>query len=449
MVDPFLTTCCGIDEVFILDTKCGGVFLDEVLWDAFDCIELAVEVFHLIEHVLGPETAIFEVANEVGIEHDEVAGEITLHEEILISRLDARCGAHDVRDRRCWRDREDVGVTHTVLSDLFAEWLPVHFAGAWHFYFDATLICEHVECVLWHEAAVPLGTFVGAVSAVLGCDIAGGFVSVVGDGFHELVVELNGGLGSEGDVLLIECVLQTHDTETNRAVTAVGCLRGFGWIEVNIDHIIKCAHGDADRLAELFVVEVAIFIEVRVEHDGTEVTDSGFFVAGVECDLGAEIGTVDDAAVILWATDVARIFESDPRVTSLEDHLEHGLPEIDRLALLPEDFAALGHGFVFAVAFLEGFAVKLVEVGAFVGAEECPSTTVFHALHEQVWNPVGCVHVVRAATVVSGVLTQLEEIVEVVVPCFEIRTTRAATLATLVDGNELVIMQLKEWDDAL
>ena len=59
---------------------------------------------------------------------------------------------------------------------------------------------SRVSCGM--QAAVPLGTFVGAVGAVLGGDVAGGFVGVVGDGFHELVVEVDGGLGGEGDVLL-------------------------------------------------------------------------------------------------------------------------------------------------------------------------------------------------------------------------------------------------------
>ena len=53
------------------------------------------------------------------------------------------------------------------------------------------------------------------------------------------------------------------------------------------------------------------------------------------------------------------------------------------------------------------------------------------------------------AAVVAGVLTQLEEVVDVVVPSFEVGAARAATLATLVDGDELVVVQLKEWDDAL
>ena len=449
LVDPLLAARGGVDEVFILDAEGGGVFVAEVLWHALDGVELAVEVFDLVEHLGGPEVALLEVAHELAVEHDEVAGEVALHEEVLVGGLDAGRGAHDIGDRGGGRDGQHVGVTHAVLGDLFAERFPVHLTSAGHVDFFAALFFEQVESVLWHEAAVPLGAFVAAVSALLGGELGGGFEGVVGDGFHELVVEIDGGLGSEGDVLLIEGVLQTHDAETDGAVAAVGCSGGLCWVEVDVDDIIEGTDRDLDGVAELFVIEVAIGIEVRVEHNGAEITDSGLIGAGVERDLGAEIGAMDDAAVVLRAADVARIFKGDPWVAGLEDHTEHDFPEVNRGTLLPEDFAALGHGFVFAVALFEGLTVELVEIRCLVGAEECPIGTGFHPLHKEVGNPVGRVHVVRAATVVTGVLTQFEKIVEVVVPSFEVGAAGAAALAALVDGDELVVVQLEEGNHAL
>ena len=72
-----------------------------------------------------------------------------------------------------------------------------------------------------------------------------------------------------------------------------------------------------------------------------------------------------------------------------------------------------------------------------------------HALHEQVGNPVRRVHVVRAAAVVAGVLAQLEEVEDVVVPGLQVGAAGALALAALVDGDELVVVQLQERDDAL
>ena len=72
-----------------------------------------------------------------------------------------------------------------------------------------------------------------------------------------------------------------------------------------------------------------------------------------------------------------------------------------------------------------------------------------HALHEQVRNPVRGVHVVAATAFVTGVLAQLEEVLDVVVPGLEVGAAGAAALAALVDGDELVVVQLEEGNDAL
>jgi hypothetical protein len=97
----------------------------------------------------------------------------------------------------------------------------------------------------------------------------------------------------------------------------------------------------------------------------------------------------------------------------------------------------------------KGAAVEVVEVGTLVGAEEGPGAAGLHALHEEVGNPVGRVHVVGAAAVVAGVLAELEELEDVVVPGLEVGAAGALALAALVDGDELVVVQLEEGDDAL
>lgn len=197
------------------------------------------------------------------------------------------------------------------------------------------------------------------------------------------------------------------------------------------------------------MVERAIGGDVGVEDDGAEVADGGFFLGGIEGDLGAEVAGVDDAAVVLRGADVAGILEGDPWVSGFEDHLEHAFPKVDGGQFAGPDFAFGGHGFILDVALLEGFAVEVVEVGHFIGAEEGPVGAGFHALHEQIGDPIGGVHVVATATFVSGVLAQFHEVLDVVVPAFEVGAAGAATLATLVDGDELVVVQLEEGDDAL
>lgn len=81
--------------------------------------------------------------------------------------------------------------------------------------------------------------------------------------------------------------------------------------------------------------------------------------------------------------------------------------------------------------------------------EQRPFATLHHALHEQVRDPVGRVHVVRAAAVVAGVLAQLQEFLDVQVPRLQVRAHRALALAALVHGHGRVVDHLQERHHAL
>ena len=54
-----------------------------------------------------------------------------------------------------------------------------------------------------------------------------------------------------------------------------------------------------------------------------------------------------------------------------------------------------------------------------------------------------------ATAVVAGVLAQLEEVEDVVVPGLKVGTTGSTALAALVHRDELVVVQLEERNDAL
>jgi len=142
-----------------------------------------------------------------------------------------------------------------VFGNLFTQVSPVHLRSARDFDFHAAFVFEHIDGVLWQKSSVPLRAFVAGVGAGLCSKIAGGIVGVVGNGFHKLVIKINGGWGGEGEVLFVERVLQSHDTEADRAVAGVRGLRGGRRVEVNIDDVIECADGDGDRLLKHFVIE--------------------------------------------------------------------------------------------------------------------------------------------------------------------------------------------------
>ncbi len=220
-------------------------------------------------------------------------------------------------------------------------------------------------------------------------------------------------------------------------------------VVVDVDHVIEHAHGGVDGALQLLDIQ-AVFVHVLGQVHGTQVTHGDFFLVGVQGDLGAQVGGVHHAHVLLRAAQVARILEGEPGVACFKQHGEHLAPQVDGGDALEQlHFAAAGFRFVFQVRLLERFAVQIVQVRGVVGAEQGPLFFVDHALHEQIRNPVGAIHVVGAATVVTGVLAQLQEFFDVHVPGFQVGTDGALALATLVNGNGGIIDHFQERHHAL
>ena len=172
---------------------------------------------------------------------------------------------------------------------------------------------------------------------------------------------------------------------------------------------------------------------------------------GVEGDLGAQVGAVHHADVLLRAAQVARVLEGDPGMPGLEQHRQHLAPQLHRGDLLVQlELAARRLVLVAQVGLLEGLAELVVQLAARPTGENSVHSRVFHhPLHEQVRNPVGRVHVVGAAPVVAGVLAQLEELLDVEVPGLEVGADRALALAALVHRHRGVVHHLEERHHAL
>ncbi len=134
----------------------------------------------------------------------------------------------------------------------------------------------------------------------------------------------------------------------------------------------------------------------------------------------------------------------------LEQHREHLPPQVHGGHFLVElQFAARDLVLVALVRFLERVPPLVVKVGH-VGRREQRPVAAFHdALHEQVRNPVRGIHVVRAAAVVAGVLSELEELLDVEVPRLEVRAHRPLALASLVHCHRGVVHHLEERHHAL
>ena len=57
-----------------------------------------------------------------------------------------------------------------------------------------------------------------------------------------------------------------------------------------------------------------------------------------------------------------------------------------------------------------------MQIADFITPEQGPVFPGFHPLHEQVRNPVRCVHIMGSATIVTSILTQFEKFKNVAVP---------------------------------
>src|SRR5207253_8092994 len=118
------------------------------------------------------------------------------------------------------------------------------------------------------------------------------------------------------------------------------------------------------------------------------------------------------------------------RMAGLEQHREHLPPQLHRREALEElQLAARDAFLVTAIGFFERMAPLVVQIRHIGRREQRPVAAFDDALHEQVWNPVRSVHVVRAAAIVASVLAELEEFLEIELPPREIRGDGALALA--------------------
>src|SRR5690606_22073519 len=449
LVDPLLAAAGGVDDPLGFPFEGGRVEVFELLRDALDLLHGTVVVLEVVDHHRVPQAACLEVAYQVGVDHGELAGQVRFHVEVLVGRLDGLRHAGDVGDGRGRRDGHDVRVTDAVL-DAGTYRRPVQ--GLGQVDVDVLLATGFDEDLLGiqrQDALAPQRTLEGLVGAALVGQVAGRLDGVVADRFHGRVGEFDGRVGTVGDVLQVQRILEAHDAQAHRTVLEVRVTRLRHAVVVDVDNVIEHADRGAHGAFQLGGVQLAVLDVVR-QVDRAQVADGDFVGIGVQGDLGAQVGAVDHAHVLLRAAQVARVLEGDPRVAGLEQHREHLAPQVLGLNNLVQlDLAVLDQGFVVLVALLEGLAGQVVQVRYFGWREQGPLAVFEDALHEQVRNPVGGVHVVGTTTVVTGVLAQFEEFLDVHVPGFQVGAHGALALAALVHGHSGVVDHFQEGHDAL
>ena len=189
--------------------------------------------------------------------------------------------------------------------------------------------------------------------------------------------------------------------------------------------------------------------EVRRQVDRGQVADRDVVLVLRQADLGAQVGEVDRARVVVERAVVDRVFPGQPRVAGGLQRDQDRLELLARADLLEHaDPAGLGLGDVVRVALRERLAVELVEVGDLQRVEQVPVVVVLHALHELVGDPDRGVRGAGAAVRVARVLPQVEELGEVEVPVLHVEAEGAELLAAAADRAQHRVDGVHERDRA-
>ena len=400
-------------------------------------------------HLLVPQAALFQVAHQGRVDDGEVAGHVRFDVEVAVERLDRRVDSDDVGDGGGGRDRHHVGVAHPRGAHLLPQRVPVQPLGAVHIQVAAARLSEQLQRVDRQDASAPQRPFKRGVAAAFRRQVRGRFDGVVAEQLHALIRELHGLGGGDGQPQREQRVLVAHQPQADRAVPHVGAFRLGDGVQVHVDDVVEHAHRGAHGAAQPFRVQ-PVGADVVGQVHRAQVADSDLVEAGVEGDLGAQVGRVDDPGVLLRGPQVARVFEGDPRVPGLEQHGEHAPPQVHGAHPAKHaDLPSVRGTLIGDVGAGEVLAVAVVQVRHFVGGEQGPLGVALHPFEEQVGHPVGGVHVVGAAALVTGVLPQVEEFLDVDVPGLQVGADRSFAFAALVHRHRCVVGDLEERDDAL
>ena len=149
--------------------------------------------------------------------------------------------------------------------------------------------------------------------------------------------------------------------------------------------------------------------------------------------------------MLLRRANIANVFESDPWVASFKKHRQHLAPHICSLQFASRlDFTSFSPSFVSRINRLKLFAESIVQIGCVRRRKQSPAAFFHHPAHEQIGNPVSCVHVVGSAAVIARVLAQLQKLFYVQVPRFEVSTNSTFAFAALVNSHRSVVNDLQK-----
>src|SRR5690606_32139177 len=128
------------------------------------------------------------------------------------------------------------------------------------------------------------------VPAAFGCQLAGGLQGVEVDLFRDLLRQRTRPVAVERQAVAEEHVLQAHAAQPHRAPAQVAPAGTLDGVEVQVDHAVELAYGQAHGFGEPAEVELPVPVEVVPEVDRTQVAHRGLFRRGDLQDFRAQVG---------------------------------------------------------------------------------------------------------------------------------------------------------------
>ena len=398
-----------------------------------------------------PQPEALQVRDQVAVDLKELAGRGGAAEDLGELRVEAGRGARDKADRRGGGDGHQGRVAHSP-GDPGAQVVPVEPDGAVDVDADAAVALESVERVDRHESLRPAGALEVGVGAALGGQITGRVDGVPTDELGDLVDQGVGLLGVVRVAQPLKDVGEAHHAEPDGAVVAVGGLglgdRGDG----DVDEVVELAHRGADGGGEAVPVDAErarLPDEVPRQVDRGQVAHGDRLAVLREADLGAQVGQVDGAGVVVQRPGVDGVLPGQPRVRRRLQRDQDRRVLLARLHLdEAAQFARLRHRDVLAVAGGELGPVQLGQVVDLQRVEQVPVVVGGNTGHELVGDPHGGVGGAGAAVGVAGVLPQVEELREVEVPVLHVEAQRAELLPAPGHGPQRRVDGVHERDRA-
>mmetsp|Transcript_76496 Transcript_76496/g.215220 ORF Transcript_76496/g.215220 Transcript_76496/m.215220 type:complete len:409 (-) Transcript_76496:344-1570(-) len=220
-------------------------------------------------------------------------------------------------------------------------------------------------------------------------------------------------------------------------------------IKVDVDDLVQVQRRHLRHFIQALEVVGAVVTDKSVQRDGGQVAHRDLVRRGVLDDLGAKVGTMDRAQVLLVGLAIGMVLVEHVRRAGLHLRLQDSEPQLLRLHRLQ----ALALRLELRVHALKLLAKNIHEaltgLGAVgrVWAEECPIRIVLDTLHEEVRDPKRVEEITCPLLLFAVVLLQLEEVEDVRVPGLQVHGEGSFSLAAALVNIAGGLVEVAEHGD--